>query len=167
MNDTSFYVSSDKMHRFADCYTEIAGKPAGKALHNVSRDPTQAHYMELPSFESGGGGLVSTARDYYRFCQMMLNRGSLEGQCVLGRKTVEWITRNHLPQHKTMVQMPSPVVGYTEVGAPGVGFGLGHNYIGHKHIGHSYIGHGYIGHNYIGRRTWCRLRSGRERCGGP
>jgi CubicO group peptidase (beta-lactamase class C family) len=127
MTDTSFNCPPEKRHRLADNYVELAGKPAGKALRNFSKDSSQAHYTadHLPAFESGGGGLLSTAHDYYRFCQMLLNKGELDGARLLSRKTVEWMTTNHLPDHKAMTQMPSPVVGYTEVGSPGVGFGLG------------------------------------------
>ena len=48
-------------------------------------------------FFSGGGGLFSTAADYVRFCQMLLNGGELEGSRLLGRKTIELMTMNHLP----------------------------------------------------------------------
>jgi len=48
-------------------------------------------------FPSGGGGLLSTANDYMRFCQMLLNNGELDGKRILGRKTVDLIRTNHLP----------------------------------------------------------------------
>jgi CubicO group peptidase (beta-lactamase class C family) len=48
--------------------------------------------------QSGGGGLVSTAPDYLRFCQMLLNNGELDGERLLGRKTVELMRLNHLPE---------------------------------------------------------------------
>ena len=69
--------------------------------------------MEGATFQSGGGGLVSTARDYLRFSQMMLNGGELDGVRILSPKTVELITTNHLGDIR---------MGF---GRSGVGFGLG------------------------------------------
>ncbi len=69
--------------------------------------------MEGATFESGGGGLVSTARDYMRFSQMMLNGGELDGVRILSPKTVELMTINHLGDIK---------MGF---GGRGIGFGLG------------------------------------------
>ena len=82
--------------------------------------------LSQPRWYSGGGGMVSTAADYARFCQMLLNGGELDGVRILGRKTVELMTANHLPpgtQYSADVLLrfgglaPSPVVGQ--------GFGLG------------------------------------------
>lgn len=53
-------------------------------------------HLKQPSFESGGAGLVSTLSDYAKFAQMMLNKGTYQGIRILGRKTVEWMTQNHL-----------------------------------------------------------------------
>ena len=64
---------------------------------------------------SGGGGLVSTARDYLRFCQMMLNGGVLDGARILSRKTVELMTIDHVEGVRRAVQILQP----------GYGFGLG------------------------------------------
>ena len=69
---------------------------------------------EPHSYFSGAGGLVSTARDYFRFNQMMLNGGVLDGVRILGRKTVELMTLNHTGNHDIWL------VG------PGYGFGLGY-----------------------------------------
>merc|ERR1712194_580463 len=79
----------------------------------------------LSTFLSGGEGLVSTIHDYYRFCQCMLNGGQLDGVRILGRKTCELMTTNHLPKHATCRDMQADVAGYTEIGGEGVGFGLG------------------------------------------
>jgi CubicO group peptidase (beta-lactamase class C family) len=66
----------------------------------------------------GGVGLVSTAPDYMRFCQMLLNNGQLDGKRILGRKTVELMTTNHLAPEL----LPYEIGGIT---LPGYGYGLG------------------------------------------
>ncbi len=72
--------------------------------------------LEIPKMESGGGGLVSTAMDYARFCQMLLNGGELDGNRMIGRKTLAFMASNHLdPQ----VKVESHLL------PPGHGFGLG------------------------------------------
>jgi CubicO group peptidase (beta-lactamase class C family) len=72
--------------------------------------------LEKPALESGGGGLVSTTMDYARFCQMLLNGGSLDGERVIGRKTLELMASDHLD--------PSVRIGGSLL-MPGHGFGLG------------------------------------------
>ena len=67
---------------------------------------------------SGGHGLVSTAADYARFCQMLLNGGSLDGERILGRKTVEYMTADHLGDG---IDKSGPFY----LPGPGYGFGLG------------------------------------------
>src|SRR6267154_3691192 len=69
MNDTTFWVPSDKTERFTACY-QPEGKGGGLKLQDDAREST---YAAPPKLESGGGGLVSTAQDYLRFCLMMLN----------------------------------------------------------------------------------------------
>jgi len=72
---------------------------------------------------SGGGGLMSTMSDYARFCQMLANRGQLDGERLLGRKTVEHMRLNHLPDNRDMAAMGQPV--WSETSYDGIGFGLG------------------------------------------
>jgi CubicO group peptidase (beta-lactamase class C family) len=92
MVDTDFWVPSGKVDRLAAVY----GPAEGGGLKVV--DASQgSHYTRPPSWASGGGGLVSTTEDYFRFGQMLLNQGALEGVRLLGRKTVEWMLQNHLP----------------------------------------------------------------------
>ena len=79
----------------------------------VAGESATVRYLGDATFESGGAGLVSTARDYLRFSQMMLNGGSLDGARILSPKAVELMTTNHLGD----IQMGS--------GRSGVGFGLG------------------------------------------
>ena len=80
-------------------------------------------YLRPQVLLSGGGGLVSTAADYLRFCRMLLNGGSLDGARLLGRKTVELMTSNHLPTGGDLASMGQPV--FSETSYEGIGFGLG------------------------------------------
>jgi CubicO group peptidase (beta-lactamase class C family) len=118
MTDTRFYVRNEDADRFAAMY----GRNSRKQLVLID-DPATSSYRSPPSFLSGGGGLVSTIGDYLRFCQMMLGGGELDGRRVLGRKTVELMTTNHLPGGGTMNDFALPG-GYGEVGFEGMGFGL-------------------------------------------
>ena len=118
MDDTGFMVPDAKVDRFAACYR----RDASKNLILVD-DPQRSGYREQPSFLSGGGGLVSTTDDYLRFCQMLLNGGELDGVRILGRKTVELMASNHLPDEGDLQSVALPG-GYGEVGFAGMGFGL-------------------------------------------
>lgn len=119
MVDTAFHVSPEQADRFAACY----GRNARKELVLVD-DPRESTYLQPPTFLAGGGGLVSTMADYLRFCRMLLGGGELDGRRVLGRKTVELMTINHLPGNGSMAEFALPG-GYGEVGFDGMGFGLG------------------------------------------
>jgi CubicO group peptidase (beta-lactamase class C family) len=118
MADTGFMVPDQKVGRFAACYR----RDASKNLILVD-DPQRSGYRMQPSFLSGGGGLVSTIGDYLRFCQMLLSGGEVEGARILGRKTVELMTANHLPGDADLRSVALPG-GYGEVGFEGMGFGL-------------------------------------------
>lgn len=117
MIDTSFEISSDKVSRLASCYERNMVKEL--VLQDDGQDSS---YTDL-SFYSGGGGLLSTAGDYYRFCQMLLNGGSLDGQRIIGSRTLEFMTRNHLPGGADMSQVA--LGSFSETVYEGVGFGLG------------------------------------------
>jgi CubicO group peptidase (beta-lactamase class C family) len=92
MKDTAFYVPNEKVYRFAACYG-----PGQNGELRLIDDPAQSQYLAQPSLFSGGGGLVSTARDYLRFSQMLLNKGQLDGKRLLRSETVEMMTSNQLP----------------------------------------------------------------------
>jgi CubicO group peptidase (beta-lactamase class C family) len=118
MVDTAFYVPADKVDRFATNYG-----PDRKGGLRVVDDPEKSPYLKSPKFLSGGGGLVSTARDYVRFCQMMLNNGELDGTRLLKPETVAMMTQNQLPAEAL------PMVTPTRSGADsslafGLGFGI-------------------------------------------
>ncbi|MGO9910080.1 MAG: serine hydrolase domain-containing protein [Acidimicrobiales bacterium] len=118
MVDTGFYVPDESLGRFAANYA----RNSRKELVLID-DPEESGYRTPPTFLSGGGGLVSTAPDYMRFCQMLANGGELDGRRILGRKTVELMTVNHLPGGGQLSQFALPG-GYGEVGFDGMGFGL-------------------------------------------
>jgi CubicO group peptidase (beta-lactamase class C family) len=121
MVDTSFIVADEKWDRVAQIYTP-KGTPEGLDAFLATNESTElvvapasvsAGYRPGARFEGGGGGLVSTATDYLRFSQMLLNGGELDGVRLLSPKTVELMTTNHLGE------VP---MGF---GGRGVGFGLG------------------------------------------
>mgnify|MGYP003330630069 CR=1 FL=1 len=116
MLDTDFIVAKDKQERFATCY--MPGKDGKLA---VMDDPTKSNYLAPRKGYSGGGGLAGTAGDYLRFCKFMLNKGELDGVRLLGRKTVELMTSNHLPGDMADMGMPR----FSESTYYGIGFGLG------------------------------------------
>ena len=118
MTDTGFYVPDAEASRLAAMY----GRNSRKDLVLVD-DPGTSSYRTPPQFLSGGGGLVSTIGDYLRFCEMTLGGGELDGRRVLGRKTLELMTINHLPGGGSMNDF-ALTGGYGEVGFDGMGFGL-------------------------------------------
>jgi CubicO group peptidase (beta-lactamase class C family) len=120
MNDTAFDVPGNKTERFTSCYQpETAG--TGLKLQDDAREST---YAKPPLLESGGGGLVSTAHDYLRFCRMMLNGGTLDGVQILSPKTVALFSLNYLPDGREVADMTMPGM-FSESGYAGVGFSLG------------------------------------------
>jgi CubicO group peptidase (beta-lactamase class C family) len=89
MKDAGFFVPQDKRSRFA---TNYHPNPQGELVATASGD-----YAAQPTMASGGGGMVSTAEDYYRFAQMLANGGELDGKRVLAPSTVKLMTSNHTP----------------------------------------------------------------------
>ena len=118
MDDTFFAVPENKIDRLTDCYTFIPGK--GRVLYD--RGEASA-WSRMPKLVSGGGGLVSTALDYHRFCTMLLNGGELDGVRIVGRKTIELMTMNHLPGGGDLAGMSKSL--FSEAANAGTGFGLG------------------------------------------
>jgi len=120
MTDTHFYVPADKLSRFAANYQPDSAN--GNKIKLVEAPTADSRYVKEPhNYFSGAGGLASTAADYVRFHQMMLNGGELDGVRILGRKTVELMTTNHIGD------LPVWLTG------PGFGFGLGYSVV--KDIG--------------------------------
>ncbi len=116
MHDTDFHVREENHGRFAANYTR--SRDGGLKQIDGARD---SRYLKPRALISGGGGLVSTIADYFRFCSLLRNHGELEGVRLLGRKTVEFMTRNHL--RGDMADMGQP--RFSESSYSGVGFGLG------------------------------------------
>jgi len=93
MKDAGFYVPREKRARFATNYRDTEGR-----LVPVSAEGKPPEdYAAAPTMPSGGGGLVSTAEDYYRFAQMLANGGELDGKRILAPSTVRLMASNHLP----------------------------------------------------------------------
>ena len=92
MNDAGFYVPAGKRARFAVGYHETDGQLVAEATTNGIPDD----YATQPTNPEGGGGLVSTINDYYRFAQMLANDGELGGVRILAPSTVKLMTSNHL-----------------------------------------------------------------------
>jgi len=118
MKDAGFFLPEEKVSRLATAYTYYPGKGLQPILDKqvVSDGRTLPFSADYPyrgphTYFSGGGGLCSTTEDYYRFCQMLLNGGELNGARLLSRKSVELISQNHC-------QGKLPDMGY------GLGFGV-------------------------------------------
>jgi CubicO group peptidase (beta-lactamase class C family) len=117
MNDTGFFVPQNKRNRFATLYGENdkgelvpSPAPSGAGLGD---------YTAQPTMPSGGGGIITTAQDYMRFAQMLLNLGELDGVRILAPSTVQLMTSNHLA--------PNLMTGEFSIGPetirPGMGWG--------------------------------------------
>ncbi|HSH10755.1 MAG TPA: serine hydrolase domain-containing protein [Ilumatobacter sp.] len=117
MTDTGFFVEPDRVDRVARLY----GPHPATGLAVVS--PLDHVTTESPTFLGGGGGLWGTAADYLRFCHMLLGRGQLDGVRLLGSRTVDYMTRNHLPGNADLEAFGRPL--FAETSFDGVGFGLG------------------------------------------
>ena len=118
MEDTGFFVPEASAGRLSALYEY---RPANTP--KLFDDPETSRYLRPRTYLSGAGGLVSTLHDYVAFCQMLLGGGQLAGRRILGRKTLELMTRNHFPGGATLADMA--VGGFGEAGFDGVGFGLG------------------------------------------
>ena len=107
MTETAFSTGEENASRIAEPFPTDPWGDAKVQLFNP---------LEKPVMESGGGGLVSTTMDYARFCQMLLNGGALDGERIIGRKTLELMASDHLDL--------TVKIGGTLL-TPGHGFGLG------------------------------------------
>jgi CubicO group peptidase (beta-lactamase class C family) len=119
MRDAGFYVPEDKRSRFVTVYRtgpngELQADPVGGGAGGH-------RYDAQPTMPSGGGGMVSTAEDYYRFAQMMGDGGELNGVRILAPSTVKLMTSNHVPSEL--------LTGHYGIGMQTMrpGFGYGYN----------------------------------------
>jgi CubicO group peptidase (beta-lactamase class C family) len=116
MVDTDFHVSDDKAGRLAECYVN---GPDGKLVPLT----TLGDFRKPPATPSGGGGLVSTAADYLRFCECLRRGGSLGDARLISPKTLALMRANHLPDGKDLSDLSISL--FSESIFKGVGFGLG------------------------------------------
>jgi CubicO group peptidase (beta-lactamase class C family) len=117
MKDTGFSAPADQGHRIPSLYFM---SPEGIKL---AEDPRRSSYLDKRELISGGGGLVSTSADYFRFCHMLMNGGHLEGKRYISRKVIDMMMSNHLPGGKDLPDLS--VSMFSESIFQGVGFGLG------------------------------------------
>ncbi len=119
MTDTAFSTGPERASRLAAVY--VGGKDGriteAKSLFGMGAMPD---YTKPPAMESGGGGLVSTTRDYARFCQMLLSKGELDGVRLLSPASVELMDTNVIPHDVLVASNGTSIVRFNEA----VGFGL-------------------------------------------
>ena len=115
MKDTAFYVPEDKASRLTASFDKDPANGTPFKLINV---------LKRPGNDSGGAGSVSTAADYLRFSQMMLNGGTLDGQRILSRNTVRWMTSDHLGSRIPIAQSPGGNVLYPSQYTFGLGLAV-------------------------------------------
>ena len=130
MHDTGFVVPADKVDRLTDCWTYKPG--TGRVMLD---EGAKSAWSRPPTQFSGGGGLVSTSLDYHRFNSMLLNGGTLDGVRIIGRKTLDLMTRNHLPGGTDLASMSRSL--FSEATNAGTGFGLG--FAVNQHVARSLI----------------------------
>ncbi len=119
MSDTGFQVNPDAVERFASNYM-----PKPPTLERALLDDAQTSpFVAAPKILSGGGGLVSTMADYCRFTQMLAAGGTLDGQRIIGKRTLAFMTANHLPGGADLTEVGRKL--FAEAAFDGVGFGLG------------------------------------------
>jgi CubicO group peptidase (beta-lactamase class C family) len=136
MQATDFHVEPANHDRFAALYAPehggdlsnvgrrtLSGEGPPRGGLKLQESASDSRFLTPPKLYSGGGGLTGPIDDYARFCQMLLNGGHLDGERLLGRKSVAHMRINHLPENRDMAAMGQPV--WSETSYDGIGFGLG------------------------------------------
>jgi CubicO group peptidase (beta-lactamase class C family) len=118
MVDTGFCVRAGQAPRLAANYV----RGPARTLREIAPG-ADARAEARPTFLSGAGGLVSTVTDYHRFARMLLGRGELDGVRLLGSRTLDYMTRNHLPGGRSLNELGQAT--FSETAMEGTGFGLG------------------------------------------
>lgn len=119
MNDTGFYTRPGTEGRLAAVY--VGNRQTGKIEEAIELFGNKMpDYTKPPAMESGGGGLVSTTMDYARFCQMLANKGELDGVRILSPASVELMDTNVIPKNVLVSSNGTSVARFNEA----VGFGL-------------------------------------------
>ncbi len=121
MEDTGFYVPEAKWPRLMACYSRDPA--SGEVSLSDGAGAESRAYRSRPIMLNGGGGLVSTLRDYHRFCLCLLNGGSLGDARLISPKTWEFMAQNHLPGGASIKSMGDKT--FSEARMEGNGFGLG------------------------------------------
>ena len=116
MTDTTWWVDAPDLDRLATLYVIAGGEL-------VPYPPLGDVALSKPRVLNGGGGLISTAADYWRFCRMLHNGGELEGTRIVGPRTLDLMGANHLPGNQDLAVVNSG--GFAETIFEGIGFGLG------------------------------------------
>ena len=117
MHDTDFQVPGAHVARFADCYVRSAAGTLAPAAPGVD-------FLAPPRAPSGGGGLVGTAADYLRFCELLRRGGELDGTRLVGPRTLAFMRMNLLPGGRDIADLSPPGM-FSEAAFQGMGFGLG------------------------------------------
>ena len=118
MTDTAFGAKHDGEDRLADAYAYRPGKTP-----RLIDEGAKSRLLKPGTYDSGGGGLVSTIGDYHRFTKMLVGRGELDGTRIVAPKTLDLMTANHLPGGADLSQMSQSM--FSETSNAGTGFGLG------------------------------------------
>jgi CubicO group peptidase (beta-lactamase class C family) len=116
MRDSGFYVPEEKRKRLATLYQT---GPQGDLILDTTHGGGEGDFLKPPTRPSGGGGMVSTAEDYYRLALMLSNKGELDGVRILAPSTVKLMTSNHLPAELLTGEWH----GGLHVMRPGFGYG--------------------------------------------
>jgi CubicO group peptidase (beta-lactamase class C family) len=97
MKDAGFFVPSEKRQRFSSLYRPGTQGELVADVNAAAISGVPGEYAAQPAMPSGGGGMVSTAEDYYRFAEMLANRGELNGVRILAPSSVQLMSANHIP----------------------------------------------------------------------
>ncbi|MEM9773748.1 MAG: serine hydrolase, partial [Chloroflexota bacterium] len=114
MDDTDYEIPDEKLGRLTSMYGQM--KPKDPYMKLLDAPETSFHRPPVMN-QRGGSGLLSTTSDYVKFAQMLANGGMSEGRRYIGRKTLDLMRQNHLPEHMIPLSISNPFPGY--------GFGLG------------------------------------------
>ncbi len=126
MNDTGFHVPESEVDRLAACYerSDSAGSASdGAKRYRLVDAPANSRYTQPTSYPSGAMGIVTSAPDYMKFSRMLANKGALNGERVIGPRTLSLMTANHLPDNRDLAGMGQDYLG--DAPQTGIGFGLG------------------------------------------
>ena len=118
MHDTGFWVSNDKVERVASLYRYDEAKDSKAKLGSFGNSA-----LDRPVFLSGGGGLISTASDYFKFIRMLEGRGKSGNVRLVSANTFATMVMNHLPNNSDISTFGRPLG--EEIYYDGLGFGLG------------------------------------------